>query len=146
MNLRTLMQVGPTKANELFARLAETSDGAVKWGLDHCRAKRRPLPQVGDRGAQTRRSNHLLQCRPACTAAYAGVCAVEYAVALRWRRDGGQVAACPCSHAPSTSLARFVSATPSRAANAIPAKSRRIGSGGRAAPISAAASIEAKSA
>ena len=30
MNLRTLMQVGPTKANELFARLAETSDGAVK--------------------------------------------------------------------------------------------------------------------
>src|SRR3954471_39893 len=30
MNLRTLMQVGPAKANELFARLAETSDGAVK--------------------------------------------------------------------------------------------------------------------
>src|SRR6187401_1617868 len=30
MNLRTLMQVGPTKANELFTRLAETSDGAVK--------------------------------------------------------------------------------------------------------------------
>lgn len=30
MNLRTLMQVGPTKANELFAKLAETSDGAVK--------------------------------------------------------------------------------------------------------------------
>src|SRR3954452_1268038 len=30
MNLRTLMQVGPTKANELFARLSETSDGAVK--------------------------------------------------------------------------------------------------------------------
>jgi len=30
MNLRTLMQTGPAKANELFARLAETSDGAVK--------------------------------------------------------------------------------------------------------------------
>src|SRR5919107_895029 len=30
MNLRTLMQSGPAKANELFARLAETSDGAVK--------------------------------------------------------------------------------------------------------------------
>ena len=30
MTLRTLMQVGPAKANELFARLAETSDGAVK--------------------------------------------------------------------------------------------------------------------
>src|SRR4051812_12748370 len=30
MNLRTLMQVGPAKANELFTRLAETSDGAVK--------------------------------------------------------------------------------------------------------------------
>src|ERR1700709_2728515 len=30
MNLRTLMQVGPTKANELFAKIAETSDGAVK--------------------------------------------------------------------------------------------------------------------
>jgi len=30
MNLRTMMQAGPAKANELFARLAETSDGAVK--------------------------------------------------------------------------------------------------------------------
>ena len=30
MSLRTLMQAGPAKANELFARLAETSDGAVK--------------------------------------------------------------------------------------------------------------------
>src|SRR3954471_16796759 len=30
MNLRTFMQTGPTKANELFARMAETSDGAVK--------------------------------------------------------------------------------------------------------------------
>ncbi|MBV9748092.1 MAG: hemerythrin domain-containing protein [Acetobacteraceae bacterium] len=30
MTLRTLMQAGPAKANELFARLAETSDGAVK--------------------------------------------------------------------------------------------------------------------
>lgn len=30
MNLRTLMQAGPTKANELFAKLSETSDGAVK--------------------------------------------------------------------------------------------------------------------
>ncbi|WP_198368888.1 DUF2382 domain-containing protein [Roseomonas rosulenta] len=30
MNLRTLMQAGPTKANELFARLSETSDGALK--------------------------------------------------------------------------------------------------------------------
>lgn len=30
MNFRTLMQAGPAKANELFARLAETSDGAVK--------------------------------------------------------------------------------------------------------------------
>jgi hemerythrin-like domain-containing protein len=30
MNLRILMQAGPTKANELFAKLAETSDGAVK--------------------------------------------------------------------------------------------------------------------
>jgi uncharacterized protein (TIGR02271 family) len=30
MNLRTLMQAGPAKANELFARLAETGDGAVK--------------------------------------------------------------------------------------------------------------------
>jgi hypothetical protein len=30
MNLRTLMQAGPTKANELFAKLGETSDGAVK--------------------------------------------------------------------------------------------------------------------
>jgi uncharacterized protein (TIGR02271 family) len=30
MNLRTLMQAGPAKANELFARLAETTDGAVK--------------------------------------------------------------------------------------------------------------------
>jgi hypothetical protein len=28
MNFQTLMQAGPTKANELFARLAETSDGA----------------------------------------------------------------------------------------------------------------------
>ena len=30
MNLRTLMQASPAKANELFARLAETSAGAVK--------------------------------------------------------------------------------------------------------------------
>jgi hypothetical protein len=30
MNFRTLMQAGPAKANELFARLAETSDGALK--------------------------------------------------------------------------------------------------------------------
>jgi stress response protein YsnF len=30
MNLRTMMLAGPTKANELFARLSETSDGAVK--------------------------------------------------------------------------------------------------------------------
>ncbi|MGG5823505.1 DUF2382 domain-containing protein [Falsiroseomonas sp. HW251] len=30
MNLRTLMQAGPAKANELFTKLSETSDGAVK--------------------------------------------------------------------------------------------------------------------
>jgi hypothetical protein len=30
MNLRTLMQAGPAKANELFVKLADTSDGAVK--------------------------------------------------------------------------------------------------------------------
>jgi hemerythrin-like domain-containing protein len=30
MSLRTLMQAGPAKANELFAKLADTSDGAVK--------------------------------------------------------------------------------------------------------------------
>lgn len=30
MSLRTLMQAGPAKANDLFARLAETSDGALK--------------------------------------------------------------------------------------------------------------------
>lgn len=30
MNLRTLMQAGPAKANELFAKLSETSDGALK--------------------------------------------------------------------------------------------------------------------
>ena len=30
MNLRTVMQAGPAKANELFAKLSETSDGAVK--------------------------------------------------------------------------------------------------------------------
>jgi uncharacterized protein (TIGR02271 family) len=30
MNLRTLMQAGPARANELFTRLSETSDGAVK--------------------------------------------------------------------------------------------------------------------
>lgn len=30
MNFRTMMQSGPAKANELFSRLAETSDGAVK--------------------------------------------------------------------------------------------------------------------
>jgi hypothetical protein len=30
LTLRTLMQAGPAKANELFARLAETSDGALK--------------------------------------------------------------------------------------------------------------------
>ena len=30
MSLRTLMQAGPAKVNDLFARLADTSDGAVK--------------------------------------------------------------------------------------------------------------------
>src|SRR4051812_1581255 len=30
MTLRSLMQAGPAKANELFAKLSETSDGAVK--------------------------------------------------------------------------------------------------------------------
>ena len=30
MNFRTLMQAGPAKTNELFSRLSETSDGAVK--------------------------------------------------------------------------------------------------------------------
>lgn len=30
MNLRTLMQTGPARANDLFAKLGETSDGAVK--------------------------------------------------------------------------------------------------------------------
>ena len=30
MSLRTLMQAGPAKVNELFAKLSETSDGAVK--------------------------------------------------------------------------------------------------------------------
>ena len=30
MTLRTLMLAGPAKLNELFARLSETSDGAVK--------------------------------------------------------------------------------------------------------------------
>jgi hemerythrin-like domain-containing protein len=30
MTLRTLMQAGPAKANELFARLSETAEGAVK--------------------------------------------------------------------------------------------------------------------
>lgn len=30
MTLRTLMQTGPAKANELFAKLSDTSDGAVK--------------------------------------------------------------------------------------------------------------------
>src|ERR1700760_3124587 len=30
MSLRTLMQAGPAKANELFAKLSETSDGAIK--------------------------------------------------------------------------------------------------------------------
>src|ERR1700712_4506413 len=30
MSLRTLMQAGPAKANELFAKLFDTSDGAVK--------------------------------------------------------------------------------------------------------------------
>jgi iron-sulfur cluster repair protein YtfE (RIC family) len=30
MSFRTLMQAGPAKANELFAKLSETSDGAVK--------------------------------------------------------------------------------------------------------------------
>jgi iron-sulfur cluster repair protein YtfE (RIC family) len=30
MSFRTLMQAGPTKANELFVKLSETSDGAVK--------------------------------------------------------------------------------------------------------------------
>jgi hypothetical protein len=32
MSLRTLMQAGPAKANDLFARLLETSDGAVTAG------------------------------------------------------------------------------------------------------------------
>src|SRR3712207_6487401 len=30
MTFRTLMQAGPARANELFAKLSETSDGAVK--------------------------------------------------------------------------------------------------------------------
>lgn len=30
MNLRTLMQAGPAKANDLFVKLSDTSDGAVK--------------------------------------------------------------------------------------------------------------------
>src|SRR4028118_1634649 len=30
MNFRTMMLAGPTKANELFGKLSETSDGAVK--------------------------------------------------------------------------------------------------------------------
>src|ERR1700759_5784718 len=30
MSLRTLMQSGPAKANELFTKLSETSDGAIK--------------------------------------------------------------------------------------------------------------------
>ena len=30
MSLRTVMQAGPAKANELFAKLFDTSDGAVK--------------------------------------------------------------------------------------------------------------------
>jgi len=30
MSFRTLMQAGPTKANELFVKLSDTSDGAVK--------------------------------------------------------------------------------------------------------------------
>ena len=30
MTLRTMMQAGPARANELFSKLAETSDGAVK--------------------------------------------------------------------------------------------------------------------
>ena len=30
MSLRTVMQAGPAKVNELFARLLDTSDGAVK--------------------------------------------------------------------------------------------------------------------
>src|SRR6195952_3966120 len=30
MSFRTLMQAGPAKANELFAKLSDTSDGAVK--------------------------------------------------------------------------------------------------------------------
>ncbi|MDB5381308.1 MAG: hypothetical protein JWO26_3457, partial [Rhodospirillales bacterium] len=30
MSFRTMMQSGPAKANELFSRLAETSDGALK--------------------------------------------------------------------------------------------------------------------
>jgi hypothetical protein len=30
MNFQTLMQIGPAKVNELFARLSETSEGAVK--------------------------------------------------------------------------------------------------------------------
>ena len=30
MSSRTIMQAGPAKANELFARLSDTSEGAVK--------------------------------------------------------------------------------------------------------------------
>ena len=30
MSLQTLMQAGPLKANELFAKLFDTSDGAIK--------------------------------------------------------------------------------------------------------------------
>jgi hypothetical protein len=35
MDFRTVMQAGPAKANELFAKLADTSDGAVKTREKH---------------------------------------------------------------------------------------------------------------
>ena len=40
MSLRTMMQAGPAKANDLFVRLLETSDGAVKlpWDKSPCLA------------------------------------------------------------------------------------------------------------
>ena len=40
MSLRTMMQAGPAKANDLFARLLEASGGAVKlpWDKSPCLA------------------------------------------------------------------------------------------------------------
>jgi len=36
MTLRQLIHDGPAKANELFAKLAETGDGAIKgWFPEH---------------------------------------------------------------------------------------------------------------